>query len=167
MNNYILEYYQAIKSGDIVAGSWIIKWYERVVNGLEEGLFFYDPKKAARAIKFVEMFARHHEGPKAPGPLVLELWQKALVSCIFGIVDDTGSRQFREIFIQMGRKNGKTLLAASLAELCLFADGEYGGRVYFCAPKLDQSRLCFNAFQQMLMKEPELNALAKKRRTDV
>jgi phage terminase large subunit-like protein len=49
----------------------------------------------------------------------------------------------------------------------MYMDGEYGARVYFVAPKLDQSRLCFNAFQQMIMKEPELSDLTKKRRTDI
>lgn len=167
MTNYILEYYQNIKDGSIVAGQWIIKWYEYIIRGLEERRFFYAPKKAERVLKFAETFARHHEGPLAPGYVKLELWQKALLSVIFAIVDENGVRQFREIFIQMGRKQGKTLLAAIISEYCLFMDGEYGARIYYCAPKLDQSRLCFNAFQQMLMKEPELSALAKKRRTDV
>lgn len=167
MTNYILEYYQNIKDGSIVAGQWIIKWYEYIIRGLEERRFFYAPKKAERVLKFAETFARHHEGPLAPGYVKLELWQKALLSVVFAIVDENGVRQFREIFIQMGRKQGKTLLAAIISEYCLFMDGEYGARIYYCAPKLDQSRLCFNAFQQMLMKEPELSALAKKRRTDV
>ena len=86
---------------------------------------------------------------------------------IFGVVDPTGFRQFREVFVVMGRKNGKTLLDAAVACYMMIADGEYGGRAYFCAPKLDQSRLAFEAFYQMISKEPRLERLAKKRRTDV
>ena len=49
MNNYILEYYQKIKDGSIVVGSWVLKWYEYIVKGLENKAFFYSPKAAKRA----------------------------------------------------------------------------------------------------------------------
>lgn len=167
MNNYILAYYQQIKDGTIVVGRWVRLLYEFIVNGLQEGLFYYSPKKAAAAVRFIEGFCHHHEGALAPGRLKLELWQKALVSVIFGIVDETGARQFREVFFVVARKNGKTLLAAAIAEYCTFLDGEYGGRIYFAAPKLEQAALCFDAYYQMILQEPELDALAQKRRTDI
>lgn len=167
MNNFILAYYQQIKDGTIVVGRWVRLLYEFIVNGLQEGLFYYSPKKAAAAVRFIEGFCHHHEGALAPGRLKLELWQKALVSVIFGIVDETGARQFREVFFVVARKNGKTLLAAAIAEYCTFLDGEYGGRIYFAAPKLEQAALCFDAYYQMILQEPELDALAQKRRTDI
>lgn len=167
MNNFILAYYQQIKDGTIVVGCWVRLLYEFIVNGLQEGLFYYSPKKAAAAVRFIEGFCHHHEGALAPGRLKLELWQKALVSVIFGIVDETGARQFREVFFVVARKNGKTLLAAAIAEYCTFLDGEYGGRIYFAAPKLEQAALCFDAYYQMIRQEPELDALAQKRRTDI
>lgn len=166
MNN-ILAYYQQIKDGTAVVGKWLRLLYEYIVNGLENGLFFYSAKKANAAVMFIENFCHHHEGALAPGRIKLELWQKAFVSLIFGIVDDTGARQFREIFFVVARKNGKTLLAAAIAAYCTFLDGEYGGRIYFAAPKLDQAALCFDAYFQMIQQEPELNALAQKRRTDI
>ena len=89
------------------------------------------------------------------------------MSLVFGIVDDTGARQFREVFEVEGRKNGKTLLAAAIAEYCTFLDGEYGGRIYFAAPKLEQAALCFEAYHQMILQEPELSQMALKRRTDI
>ena len=167
MNNYILAYYQAIKDGTVTVGKWVRLIYEYIVNGLESGLFFYDAKKANRAIRFIEAFCHHHEGALAPKLIVLELWQKALVSVIFGIVDSEGLRQFREVFLLVARKNGKTLLAAAIAEYMTFLDGEYGGRVYFAAPKLEQANLCFEAYHQMILQEPELSAMAQKRRTDI
>ena len=165
--NFISEYYRQINNGRITAGKWIHALYAMILNGLSEGLFFYDDRKAQRAIKFVENFAHHHEGPLAPGLIKLELWQKALLSVIFGIVDANGNRQFREVLIVIGRKNGKTLLSSAVAEYMAFADGEYGARIYFAAPKLQQATLCFNAFFQSIRNEPELDALAQKRRTDV
>jgi len=165
--DHILTYYQRITDGTETAGHWIRDWYQMVVTGLQEKRFFLDRKKASKAIRFVENFCRHHEGPLAPQLIKLELWQKALLSVIFGILDENGDRQFREVFVEIGRKNGKTLLAAAIASFMMYMDGEYGARVYFVAPKLDQSRLCFNAFQQMIQKEPELSDLTKKRRTDI
>lgn len=167
MNNYILEYYQKIKDGSIICGAWVLKWYEYIINGLEEGLFFYDPKKAALSIKFVENFCRHHEGVKAGELFKLELWQKAFLCVVFGIMDADGLRQFREVVLVIARKNGKTLFAAAIADYMAFADGEIGAKVYFCAPKLEQSNLCYDAFYRNIALEPSLNELAKKRRTDV
>lgn len=167
MNNYILEYHEKIQSGEIIAGKWIKLAYELIIQGLEDKAFFYEPKKAKAAIVFIENFCHHHEGVLAPQLFKLELWQKALVSVIFGIVDEQGLRQFREVFLVVARKNGKTLLAAAIAEYMTFLDGEYGGRIYFTAPKLEQANLCFEAFHQMILQEPELNAMAQKRRTDI
>ena len=67
----------------------------------------------------------------------------------------------------VGRKNGKTLLASAIAEYMAYLDGEYGAKVYFVAPKLDQAKLCYDAFYQMLLQEEELDSLAKKRRSDI
>lgn len=167
MNNYILEYYQAIKDGTATVGRWVRLLYETIIKGLQERAFFYDQKKAHAAVRFIETFCHHHEGILAPGVIKLELWQKALVSLIFGIIDDTGARQFREVFFVVARKNGKTLLAAAIAAYCTFLDGEYGGRIYFTAPKLDQAALCYDAYYQMILQEPELSAMAQKRRTDI
>lgn len=165
--NYFLAYYQQIVDGQVTVGYWIRAWYEYLIKGLEDKLFFFNQKKANRAIKFIESFCHHHEGALAPGTIKLELWQKALVSVIFGILDDTGARQFREVFVVIGRKNGKTLLAAAISEYMTLMDGEYGARIYFCAPKLDQARLCYDAFFQMLQQEKEIASMAKRRRTDI
>lgn len=167
MDNAIFAYYQKIEDGSIVVGKWVKLVYKRIIKGLEAGEYTFDPKAAQHAISFIEKYCRHHEGRLAPGLIKLELWQKAFLSCLFGIMDKDGKRQYREIILIIGRKNGKTLLAAAIAAYCAFKDGEYGGRIYFTAPKLDQARLCFDAFYQMLKKEPSLDKRARKRRTDV
>lgn len=167
MNNFILEYYQRIKDGSETVCKWTRLMYEYIINGLEQRSFFYDHKRATAAVKFMENFVHHHEGALAPGKLKLELWEKAMVSTIFGIVDEDGVRMAREVFCVVARKQGKTLLAAGIAEYCTYCDGEYGGRIYFAAPKLEQASLCFDAFYQSITKEPALQAITKKRRTDV
>lgn len=167
MTNYILDYYQQIQDGTVTVGKWVRLWYEQIVKGIENRLYYFNPKKAARAIRFIETFCRHHEGELAPQHIRLELWQKAMLSVIFGITDEDGNRQFREIVVILGRKNGKTLLAAAIADYMTFLDGEYGGRIFFVAPKLDQARLCYDALYEMIRKEPELAEITKKRRTDL
>ena len=167
MNNYILEYWQGIKDGTITVGSEIRNWYTILMKRIETGEVGYSAKKAKAAIVYIENFCRHHQGALAPQKIKLELWEKAMISTVFGILDKDGARQFREVLVVIGRKNGKTLLAAAIASYCLFIDGEYGAEICFTAPKLDQARLCFDAFYQMTMKEPQLAKLVTKRRTDV
>ena len=88
--DYILTYYQRITDGTETVGHWIREWYKYIVSGLQDKRFFFDRKKASKAIRFCETFCRHHEGPMAPGLIKLELWQKALLSVIFGILDENG-----------------------------------------------------------------------------
>lgn len=167
MGNAIFEYYQKINDGSIVTGKWIRLWYEYIVSGLEQKKFFFDQKAANHVIDFIEHYCRHHEGALAPDLIKLELWQKAFLSIVFGIKDSEGCRQFREVVLLIGRKNGKTLLAAAIAAYCAYKDNEYGGRIYFTAPKLQQASLCYDAFYQMIRKEPSLDKRARKRRTDI
>ena len=167
MDNFILAYYQEITDGSIQAGEKIKAWYKYVVEGLEKKAFYYAPKKAKAAIVYIENFCRHHEGELAPGKIRLELWQKAFVSVVFGIVDAEGLRQFREVFLEVARKSGKTLLAAAIASYAMFLDGEYGARIYFAAPKLEQASLCYDAFGQMIAKEKLLFDQIRKRRNDI
>lgn len=166
-DNFILAYYQRITDGSIIVGHWVRLLYTLIIDGLEKKRYFFDAKKAALAVQFVENFCRHSEGTLGGQLIKLELWQKAFLSVLFGIVDETGARQFREVLLVMGRKNGKTLLAAAIAAYCSFLDGEHGGRIYFAAPKLEQANLCFEAYHQMIETEPELDRLAQKRRSDI
>lgn len=161
-DNYILAYYQKLKDGVITGGKWITLLYEYIIKGLEQKAFYYDHKKAIQAVDWIENNCFHTEGPKAPGLFKLELWQKAFVSCIFGLVDKTGLRQFREVFLLVGRKNGKSLLAAAIAKYEWFIDGGYGAKIYNIAPKLDQADIIYNNIWQQVLIDPEYKALQKK-----
>ena len=163
MNNYILEYYQAIKSGSETVSKWVRLLYERIISGIESGEYTFDQRKANKAISFTEKFVRHNKGTLAPGLLKLSLWQKALLSCLFGIVDEDGRRQFRECFVVVGRKCGKTLLASAVADYMAFADGEYGQEIYCIAPKLDQSDLVYSAIEFTIDHTPAFASRTQKR----
>ena len=164
MHSYILAYYQAIKDGSIVVGKWVLLFYTYIVNGLASGEFYFDEKKANKAIRFIETFCHHCEGRS--DLITLELWQKAAVSVIFGIVGADGLRVFREIIIVVARKNGKTLFAAAIVLYCIFCDGEYGAKAFCVAPKLDQADLVYSAIWQTVQLEPDLAELIKRRKAD-
>ena len=156
MNNYITEYYGKIQNGEIVVGEYIKLVYEKIVNGVADGTYVYDDEKAMKAVNFVEQHCFHTEGPKAPGPFLLELWQKALLSCMFGICDpETGKRQFRETAFVVARKNGKSLLASAIAKYVLYEDGGYGARIFCTAPKLDQADIIYDSVWLMIQLDPD------------
>ena len=166
MTNYIYQYYQAITDGSVTVGKWIKAWYQIIVEGLENKAFYFDQKKANRAIRFIETFCHHHKGRFAPNNIQLELWQKAFFSVVFGIVNEKGNRQFTEVVLLVGRKNGKTLIGSATAEYICALPSELGQEVYFIAPKLDQANLAYDGFRQMIEMEPEIESIQRKRRTD-
>lgn len=163
--NYIQEYHYKMQTGEIVVGKWIRLLYDKITAGLRDGIFFFDERKANRAIDFIQIFCHHCEG--RDDLITLELWQKATVCLMFGIVDENGLRVFREVFLVMGRKNGKSLFASAIIAYMVYLDGEYGARVYCLAPKLEQAAIVYENFFKMITREPELEALVKKRRSDV
>lgn len=165
--NYLYEYHQNIQDGKITVGKWIKLLFEYLVNGIETGLFFFDNKKANDAIEFIETQCRHSEGELAPNLLTLELWQKALISCMFGIMDHEGYRQFREVFVVVGRKNGKTLLASAIMAYMLFKDGEYGAKAYCVAPKVAQADIVYNNFWHTVSLNKKLAEKSKHRKSDI
>ena len=156
--NYIYSYYQQINNGSITVGRWIKLVYEYLVKGIEAGDFIFDQKKANEAIFWIENHCFHTEGPLAPGPLKLELWQKAMLSAIYGIVNEDGNRTFREILLVVGRKNGKSLLSAAIASK-EWRQSEYGARVFCVAPKVEQSDIIYNCVWNMTQLDPEWKEL--------
>jgi len=158
-DNWIYSYYQKVKDGSISVGRYIELILEYLVKGLEDKLFFYDQKKANAAIEWIEAHAFHTEGKLAPNPLILELWEKAFVSALFGIVDKDGLRQFREAVLIVARKNGKSLLAAAIAKYMWWIDGGFGAKIYNIAPKLDQADIIYNNIWQMTLLDPEYQEL--------
>lgn len=164
--NFLLAYYQQIEDGRETVGRWVRLLYEWLISGIESGDFYFNQRKANRAIQFIETFCRHNKGRLAPGKLKLALFQKAFLSALYGIVDKDDRRQFTEVAFFEGRKCGKTLLASGIAAYEAYVDGEFGSEIYFVAPKLDQSDLVFSAFEFTKDKNPDLAKRTRKRKTD-
>lgn len=164
--NYIDQYHQGIKDGSIIVGKWIRLLYNLVTARIESGEYIFDEKKAEKAIRFIEKFCRHNKGKLAPQTIKLSLWEKAFLSLLYGIVDGSGRRQFTEVALFLGRKMGKTLIAAGITTYEAYIDGEFGSEIYFLAPKLDQADLAFSAFEFNKDKSPELARITRKRKYD-
>ena len=165
LKSSIYEYYQKINSGEIKVGKWIHKIYDILIDGLEQGKWFYDEKKADKCVKFIETFVHHSKGRS--DLLTLELWQKSIICSIFGIVREDGRRQFREVILIVARKNGKSLFASAIMACMAFIDKEFGADLYCLAPKLDQANIVFDNFYKSISYEQDLMAISKKRRTDI
>ena len=131
------------------------------MQGLGEKRWFYDERLAMNALRFIERFCHHYKGQLAPRRIRLDLWERAAISLIFGIVDDDARRQFVTVFWAIGRKQGKTLLAAAVATYMAYAAGEYGSEIYMLAPKIDQADLVYSAVEFNVQAEPELRAITK------
>ena len=159
--NAILAYWAEIRTGGVTVGKWIRLLYEVILQGLSENRWFYDPKLGSNAVRFIERYCHHYKGKLAPRRIALSLWERASISLIFGIVDNTGKRQFTEVFWVVGRKQGKTLLAGAIGNYMAYAAGEFGSEIYYLAPKLDQADLCYSAFEFNVHAEPELDAITR------
>ena len=162
VDNFIYTYYQQITNGSVAAGRWIKLVYKYLVDGLQQKLFTLDQNKANNAIEWIENHCFHVEGPLAPSPLKLEIWQKAMISAIFGIVDDEGQRVFREVLLVIARKQGKSLLASAISNYLLRVNGGYGTKVFCVAPKLEQADIIYNSLWHMIMLDPEWKAEKEK-----
>ena len=163
-DNYIWTYYQGMKDGTYLVGRFILMLYEYLITGLQEKQFFFDAKKANMAIDWIQKHCFHVEGPLAPSPIKLEVWQKAMISAMFGIVDKDGNRQFREVLLVIARKNGKSLVASAVANYMFQVDGGYGCRVYNVAPKLEQADIVYNNTWAMIQLDPDY--IAEKERVE-
>ena len=156
--NPILEYWNAIQTGAEVVSLKVQKTYRHVVDQLEndESEFYYSPRRANHVLEFFENYCHHSKG-KAGGKLVkLELWEKALLATAFGFVDIEGNRQYREVLLIVGKKNGKSLLGSGVGLYLQTADGEPGPEVYAVATKRDQAKIIWQEAKRMVKKSPAL-----------
>lgn len=120
----------------------------------------YDKAKADRAVTFIENL-RHTKGKWAGKPFRLLPWQEQIIRDVFGVVNERGMRQFRTVFIEIGKKNGKSELAAAVALFMLYADNEPSAEVYGAAADRPQASIVFDVAMHMVENAPALNKRSK------
>lgn len=163
------KYLKQIESGKITTCRKIKILYDREVKWIKKPPrgYYFDEKEAQAHIDFIEKFCKQSKGEFGGKPLKLMLWQKALLSLLFGWRDKDGNRRFKECVLMVGRKNGKTELAAALAHDMLLNDGESGAEIVCAANAREQAMLTFNEAVNMRQQSAALRAVEKKRRTDI
>jgi phage terminase large subunit-like protein len=114
-----------------------------------------DLSRSERVIVFCEALTVT-SGTDVGKSLVLRPWQKEFIRSVYKVGDD-GLRPVRTAILSMGRKNGKTQLAAALA-LChlLGPEAENRGEVYSCANDRFQAAKIYSEMVAMIEREPVL-----------
>jgi len=157
--NPIIEYFNWINKNRKYVCKKTYKVYKELVRIIYDANseWEYDPNKGNHALEFIENYCKHSKGKMGGKPFVLELWQKALVAAAFGIVHKIdATRKFQEVMLVVGRKNGKSTLAAAIGLYLQIADGEPGAEVYACATKKDQAKIIWLEAKRMVRKSQTL-----------
>ncbi len=123
----------------------------------ESGLW-YSEGAANHAVEFIETFCEHLKSPWAGLPFLLEPWQSAIIRTLFGWKRENGTRRYRTVYIEIPRKNGKSMLAAAIALYLLIADGEQGGEVYSAASTREQASIIHRMAGGMVHRSSHLSA---------
>ena len=160
------EYFTSLLDGRIRACEKMKRVSEIILERYASpGRYHFDADIAARHIGFIEDVCRRPAGN--PGPLKLELFQKARFEVVFGFVDDNDRRQYQEVLTVEGRKNGKTTETSAVEIDMLVNAGEMAPRIYNVATKQDQAKLGFDACDRMRLQSPLLKKYIKKRAADL
>ena len=139
-----------------------VSFLNKLTNEVETHTYIFDEYKARQPIGFIEKYLKQSKGVWSGKPLILELWQKALIEALFGFVDkDTGLRKYRKLILYVARKNGKSVLDSAIATYMLMKDKEGGAEVYSIATKKDQSKIVWEETKKMIKKSPVLAKLTR------
>lgn len=157
------KYARDVVAGKVDACKWVRLCCQRHLDDLEASKtkgfkWKFNRAEAERVCAFVELLP-HTKGKWARERRLLKLepWQKFIFCCVFGWVSKkTGLRRFREVYCEIPRKNGKSVIAAGVALYMLCADGEFGAEVYCGATTEKQAWEVFRPARLMMMKTPEL-----------
>lgn len=166
MSNHIdqaHDYMRGVLSREILACKWVILAVQRQVDDLarevsDEWPWVFEPARAVRPCEFIELLP-HIKGKWARDRKLIELspWQSFILTTIFGWVHrDTGLRRFRDVYLEIPRKNAKSTLSSGVALFMLTADAEPGAEVYSAATTKDQARIVFDDAKQMADRTPDM-----------
>jgi phage terminase large subunit-like protein len=143
------KYCQDVLSGRIPAGIHLKGAVSRFIKdvscaGKGEGEAVWDFREDAvmKVVNFIHKL-KHFTGTYSGKHFELQPWQMFVIANIFGFYNKDGTRRFQTVYIEMGRKNGKTAFVAAVCMYCLMADGEDGGEILFTANSLDQAKIGF------------------------
>lgn len=155
--NYLIDYYNEIKNGNIIVGQELNTQINQLIEDLNNPLYVFDEKPGNLRINFIETFCKHTKSPFNGLPFILELWEKAIIQTAYGFkMAGSGLRRFNEVILLIARKNGKTTFVAGidLAEFFLSS----GGVDIVCASNTtEQANILFEEINNMREQSPALS----------
>jgi phage terminase large subunit-like protein len=155
------QYIDDVKHGRVVVCKWVRLAVERHLEDLErqgstEFPYHFDEAQARRAIDFIQQL-HHTKGewanPRKHNPQIrLEPWQQFIAWSVFGWRDSGGYRRFNKVYMEVGRKNGKTVYAAGIGNYAFLMDRprEIGPEVYAIATKRDQAKIVWSEAERQI-----------------
>lgn len=153
---YLIQYREAIRRGDIIAGQELIMELDRLIEDLDNPRYIYDRREALQRIDFMENCIKLTKSPFYGKPMILMLWQKALIEAAYSFkMADTGYNRFKKVVLLIARKNTKseTCSALGLSEAIL---GPPGSDIVCSSNDDNQASILYDAIDTMrLMIDPE------------
>lgn len=157
--NPILMYLEEIRSGRTIVSAKVRRVYEHIETLMNDPAseWEYDDRRAQHVIAFIERYCKHSKGAWGGKPVILELWQKAMLAAGFGIVHKIDrTRKYQELMLEVARKNGKSTVGSGVGLYLQVGDGEPGADVFAVATKRDQAKLIWLEAKRMVKKSPAL-----------
>lgn len=152
-SNYLVEYREAIRNGDIIAGQELILELDKLIRDLKDTRYKYETSEAYTRMKFMENLCLQNKKPFYMKPMDLLLWQKAFIEVLYSFKkysEELGRwiRRFQDVILLIARKNGKTTLMAADGHTDLRIGD--GGQDIVCASNDDkQASLLWNEIDGM------------------
>jgi len=153
----VLAYVEGVVSGKIVANKERIQCCTRFLNDIKSGKWDIRTKDADFVIGLIESTFKHRQGQAIDGtplrgkPFLLEPWQKFIIyGLLIFYIPGTKERRFKEAFIFVPRKNGKTTFAAALAWALSILERHSGSTVYVVGYALKQALKSFETWEYNL-----------------
>lgn len=120
MSNYLIQYRDAIRRKEIIAGVELITELDNLINDLDDERYIYDTTDAEIRIDFMENCIKLTKSPFYGKPMKLMLWQKAFIEVLYSFkmrditfTDVNGNikhaDRFQRALLMIGRKNTKAL----------------------------------------------------------
>ncbi|EAD0076000.1 terminase large subunit [Listeria monocytogenes] len=147
----VMNYVNEVAKGKKIAGKEIQQAAKRFKKDLKNKEYEFNPKDAEFVIGIIERTFVHDQGERIDGtplrgtPFILEPWQKFIIYSLLGFyIKGTIIRRFKEAFIFLPRKNGKTRFVAALSWALALLERKSGSKIYIVGAALEQSLQSFN-----------------------
>lgn len=153
-------YARAVLAGTEIAGPHVRNACARHLRDLEHGAkrgLVWDTAAVAHVLDFFPQVLRLNGGQFEGRPFELHPAQAFIVGSLFGWKwKANGKRRFRRGYVEMGKGNGKSPLAAGVGLYGQVADGEPRAEIYAAATKKDQAMILFRDAVAMVRQSPAL-----------